>query len=99
MVRHYLYWKDFSSYRLSGVSSQLTHYCVSLLNELKSRCGRKYPDNLPPKLESVKNILDRCRGGVLEAAQTFDWLVQTCKSDPHVDDLLRGMTWASLLRM
>ena len=97
MVRHYLYWKDFSSYRLSGVSSQLTHYCVSLLIELKSRCGEKYPDSLPPKLEAGKIILDRCREGVLEAAETFDWLVQTCKSEAHVSDVLREMTWASLL--
>ena len=97
MVRHYLYWKDFSSYRLSGVSSRLTHYCVSLLNELKSRCGENYPDSLPPKLEAGKSISDRCRGGVLEAAETFDWLVQTCNSDPHVSDILRGMTWSSLL--
>ena len=92
-----LYWKDFSSYRLSGVSSRLTHYCVCLLNELKSRCGENYPDSLPPKLEAGKIILDRCRGGVLEAAETFDWLVQTCNSDPHVSDVLRGMTWSSLL--
>ena len=102
MVRHYLYWKDFSSYRISGVSSRLTRYCVSFLNEL-NRCYReKYPENaydIPSELEpgSVRKILDRCQGGVLDAAETYDWLVKTCQSASWGNEVLRGFTWASLL--
>ena len=90
MVHHYLYHKDFSHYRLSGVESRLEWYRDRLLNDLAVGASQ----NSLSVLQKVGQKLERTglvfgaesdlESDVEEAANAFDFVVLECAKDEQL---------------
>lgn len=77
MLHHYLYHRDFSSYRLSGVESTLSHYCHQLLFDVFPQAEIQQQKTMVPLLQGWKEkLLDE-----ESAAETFDWMLGILKDN------------------
>lgn len=99
MVRHHLYWKDFSDYRLSSVASCLRHYCIELRQAMIGACSAHGDKNLSVRIAHNfdSSVLDGCDGGPLAAAEMFDRMVATFRSEPVASGVLDRIAGDSLL--
>jgi len=99
MVRHHLYWKDFSDYRLSSVASCLRHYCIELRHAMIGACSAHGDKNLSVRIAHNfdSSVLDGCDGGPLAAAEMFDRMVATFRSEPEACRVLDRIAGDSLL--
>lgn len=80
MLHHYLYHRDFSPYRLSGVESTLSHYCHELLFEVFTLASKEQQEAMVPMFkgwndkiidaESAAETLDRMLGVLKDNAAT-----------------------------
>ena len=92
MVHHYLYHKDFSHYRLSGVESRLEWYRNRLLNELVdgvNQSGQKVLQRVAQKLERTDLELGSesdIESEVEHAANAFDFVVLECAKDEYLKE-------------
>lgn len=92
MVHHYLYHKDFSHYRLSGVESRLEWYRNRLLNELVdgvNQSGQKVLQRVAQKLERTDLELGSesdIESEVEHAANAFDFVVLECANDEYLKE-------------
>ena len=73
MLHHYLYHRDFSAYRVSGVESTLEYYCRSLLIDLYKLGDEKQRHMM---VQNFKGWEDRI-SDVETAAETLDWILGT----------------------
>ncbi len=100
MVHHYLFHKDFSYYRLSGVKSRLDWYRNRLLFELQAGAN----ESSLKVLHKVEQRLDRSEfsvglgeeigmaSAVEDAANAFDFVVLECEKDAHLRDRMKKIT-------
>lgn len=71
MLHHYLYHRDFTPSRLSGVESTLGHYCHELIFNVFVLAGKEEQNAMVPQLKGWDDkILD-----VESAAETFDLIL------------------------
>jgi len=89
MVHHYLFHKDFSHYRLSGVESRLEWYRNRLLHELRAGAdenGLKVLHKVSQRLERMDFSVEfgeeiDMGEAVDDAAKAFDYVVFECGKD------------------
>ena len=88
MLHHYLYHRDFSPYRLSGVESALHHYCHDLIWEVLLHADNHAIDELTPQLKNWEDRIDDSES----AAETFDWMMGLMKDkiNPRLEDFAKG---------
>ena len=88
MLHHYLYHRDFSPYRLSGVESALHHYCHGLIWEVLLHADNHAIDELTPQLKNWEDRIDDSES----AAETFDWMMGLMKDkiNPRLEDFAKG---------
>lgn len=92
MVHHYLYNRDFTSSRLSGVESMLTNYCMELLVNVFSHADQQQQDAMLPILQGWRDkIVDE-----ESAAETLDWMLGVLKD--HAAHVLADFAKESLSR-
>lgn len=92
MVRHYLYWKDFSAYRLDGVESCLSGYCHKLVNrvlELTTDLDKGVLTSLKQWMDSIEDAMS--------AAEAFDGMMAALSSDPAAKEALERIAGESLI--
>ena len=77
MLHHYLYHRDFSSYRLSGVESTLGHYCHDFIFKVFRLAGEEEQKAMIPLLRGWDDkITDE-----ESAAETIDWILGILKDN------------------
>lgn len=88
MLHHYLYHRDFSLYRLSGVESTLHHYCHGLIWEVLLHADNHAIEELAPQLKNWEDRIDDSES----AAETFDWMMGLMKDkiNPRLEDFAKG---------
>ena len=91
MLHHYLYHKDFSSYRVSGVESTLRHYCLQILIGIHDLADEQQKRVL---IKLFKGWQDRITD-VESSAETFDWILTLMKK--NVSPLLEEYAKDSLI--
>ena len=99
MVRHHLYWKDFSDYRLSSIASCLRHYCIELRHAMIDACSARGDKELSVRIARTfdGSVLMDCDESPLAAAEMFDRMVETFRSEQETRVLLEGIAMDSLL--
>lgn len=98
MVHHYLFHKDFSHYRLSGVESRLEWYRNRLLHVLRAGAdenGLKVLHKVSQRLERMDFVefgaeID-ISVAVEDAAKAFDYLVFECGKDEGLEKKMKEM--------
>ena len=91
MMHHYLYHKDFSPYRLSGVESTISHYCHGLFWNVFAHSDPETIKDLGPDLKVWEDRID----DVESAAETFDWIMGLMKE--RMSPLLEEFAKESLI--
>ena len=97
MVHHYLYHKDFSHYRLSGVESRLEWYRNRLLNDLAvgaSQNSLSVLQKVGQKLERTDLVFGAesdLESDVEEAANAFDFVVLECAKDEQLKEIMERL--------
>ena len=97
MVHHYLYHKDFSHYRLSGVESRLEWYRNRLLNDLAvgaSQNSLSVLQKVGQKLERTDLVFGAesdLESDVEEAANAFDFVVLECAKDEQLKEKMERL--------
>lgn len=99
MVRHHLYWKDFSDYRLSSIASCLRHYCIELRHAMIDACSAGGDKKLSVRIARTfdGSVLDGCDESPLAAAEMFDRMVETFRSDQQSRVFLEEIAGGSLI--
>lgn len=99
MVRHYLYWKDFSGYRLSAVASCIRHHSLSLRQAVTAALSEQGRKELAGAVARTfdGSVLDACDTSPLSAAEMFDRMVATFRSEPVASGVLDRIAGDSLL--
>lgn len=99
MVRHYIYWKDFSGYRLSAVASCIRHHSLSLRQAVTAALSEQGRKELAGAVARTfdGSVLDACDTSPLSAAEMFDRMVATFRSEPEAGRVLDRIAGDSLL--
>ncbi len=91
MVKHYLFHRDFSPVRLSGVESTIESHCFELISSIASRGDQNQLKELAP----IKGWRDKI-SDVDTAAETFDWILVLLRK--RFEPQLKELSSASLVR-
>ena len=92
MLHHYLYHRDFSPYRLSGVESTLRHYCLELIHKVFMLAGEEEQKAMVPQLKGWRDkIVDE-----ESAAEALDRILGVLKD--HANPVLEDFANESLVK-
>ena len=92
MVHHYLYHRDFSSSRLSGVESTLKNYCLELLVNVFTHADQQQQEEMTLQFQGWGDkIVDE-----ESAAETLDWMLGVLKD--HATPVLEDYAKDSLVK-
>ena len=93
MVSHYLWSRDTSHYRITGVESTIKSYLASIL-------GQAYENASNPLKEALDLYLDRLDGidEVMYAAESFDTIMYELTKNQELEGMMNELKSHSLAK-